>query len=316
MKKYLLLLTFIILTFKSANSQTNVYHPFPDSSVMWTGTYWYVSQGSGYCTVHNDYNLYISGDTTIGNYSYHKLYSNRHNYANCPPPGDYHYGIYSGVLRQDIANKKIYSIQNDADTLVYDFNLNLGDTLPVTSLNDAIWNNYITSIDSVLVGNQYRKRFWISCNTFNGNYNNYVALIEGVGSTFGVFAPIKPNEIMLDFSDGYELWCMSLNNQDVWPDTQNTNCDLILTIENNITDNKIFISKNPFSSETTLNSVYILKNAILTLSNSLGQEVKRIKNICGQTITLSRDNLSGGLYFFSLTQDNKTILTGKLIITD
>ncbi|MBI2271937.1 MAG: T9SS type A sorting domain-containing protein [Bacteroidetes bacterium] len=73
---------------------------------------------------------------------------------------------------------------------------------------------------------------------------------------------------------------------------------------------------NPFSSQTTLHTDNTLKNAILAVYNSLGEQVKQINNISGQTITLSRDNLPGGLYFIQLMQANKTIITDKLIITD
>jgi len=73
---------------------------------------------------------------------------------------------------------------------------------------------------------------------------------------------------------------------------------------------------NPFSYSTTLQTSVILDKAILTVYNSYGQKVKEIKNISGQTVTLYRDNLSMGLYFIRLTQDNKTILSDKLEITD
>ena len=73
---------------------------------------------------------------------------------------------------------------------------------------------------------------------------------------------------------------------------------------------------NPLSSSTTLHSNKLLKDATLTLYNSYGQKVKEIKNISGHTVILSRDNLSSGLYFVHLTQDNQVITTKKLIIID
>ncbi|MBK7957147.1 MAG: T9SS type A sorting domain-containing protein [Bacteroidetes bacterium] len=60
----------------------------------------------------------------------------------------------------------------------------------------------------------------------------------------------------------------------------------------------------------------IFTNATLTINNHLGQTVKQIENISGQSITLFRDNLQSGLYFIHLTQDNKTIATDKLVIAD
>lgn len=76
------------------------------------------------------------------------------------------------------------------------------------------------------------------------------------------------------------------------------------------------IFPNPFSSQTVLQTVNPLHNATLTVYNSHGQAVKQIKNINGQTVILSRDNLASGLYFVHLTQDNKVIATKKILITD
>ncbi|MBA2582915.1 MAG: T9SS type A sorting domain-containing protein [Bacteroidetes bacterium] len=60
----------------------------------------------------------------------------------------------------------------------------------------------------------------------------------------------------------------------------------------------------------------LLKNATLTVYNCFGQTVTEIKNISGQTVTLSRNNLVSGLYFICLTQEDKVIATDKLVITD
>lgn len=83
-------------------------------------------------------------------------------------------------------------------------------------------------------------------------------------------------------------------------------------IENN---DQLSVFPNPFSSETTLQTVKPLKNATLTLENISGQTVKQINNISGQTVILSRDNFPGGVYFIHLREENK-IYTHKLMITD
>lgn len=96
-----------------------------------------------------------------------------------------------------------------------------------------------------------------------------------------------------------------------------TNCLNTVGVEENIKDNlPTTIFPNPFSTQTTLQTDFFLKNATLTVYNLCGQTVKQIKNISGQTVTLHRDNLQSGLYFIHLTQDNKAITTDKLVITD
>ena len=72
---------------------------------------------------------------------------------------------------------------------------------------------------------------------------------------------------------------------------------------------------NPFSFCTTLETKDILNNATMTIYNMLGQEVKKISNLSGQTITLYRDNLPDGPYYICLTEGNRIITTNKLIVS-
>jgi hypothetical protein len=87
-------------------------------------------------------------------------------------------------------------------------------------------------------------------------------------------------------------------------------------IDENKTEKGVIIFPNPFSSSTTIETDNIFKDATLIVYNLQGQQVKLIKNISGKTVTLHRDYLPMGLYFIHLIQDNKTIKTDKLIITD
>jgi len=86
---------------------------------------------------------------------------------------------------------------------------------------------------------------------------------------------------------------------------------------NSITQNSnITFFPNPFTTQTTLRTDKILKDATLILYNALGQQTTQVNNINGQTVTLHCDNLPCGLYYLQLTQDNQTIATDKLVITD
>lgn len=81
-------------------------------------------------------------------------------------------------------------------------------------------------------------------------------------------------------------------------------------------DKSVMIYPNPFFTETTVYTNKILKDATLTVFNSFGQIVKEIKNISGQTVVLHLDNRPVGLYFVRLTEDNRQIVTKKVIITE
>lgn len=73
---------------------------------------------------------------------------------------------------------------------------------------------------------------------------------------------------------------------------------------------------NPFNNQTTLRTDKKFQNATLIMNNNLGQTVKQMGNINGQTIVLERGNLPRGLYFIHLSEKNKIIAIKKLIITD
>jgi hypothetical protein len=76
------------------------------------------------------------------------------------------------------------------------------------------------------------------------------------------------------------------------------------------------VSPNPFATQTTLHTNHLLHNASLTVYNCLGQTVKEIKHISGHTFTLFRENVSSGLYFIRLMQDNKLLMEGPIVIAD
>jgi hypothetical protein len=73
---------------------------------------------------------------------------------------------------------------------------------------------------------------------------------------------------------------------------------------------------NPFSFATTFKSSEELKDASLSIQTLLGQEVKQINNISGNEITIERGNLPAGIYFISISQNNKRIILKKVLITD
>jgi hypothetical protein len=73
---------------------------------------------------------------------------------------------------------------------------------------------------------------------------------------------------------------------------------------------------NPCLAQTTLRTSRPLDNATLTVCNMYGQTVKRMENLRGQTVVLSRANLESGLYSVWLLQDGKVISVDKLVIAD
>jgi aminopeptidase N len=79
---------------------------------------------------------------------------------------------------------------------------------------------------------------------------------------------------------------------------------------------QLTVYPNPFKTQTNIQTAMELNDATLILYNKLGQVIKEIRSIFGQTIVLSRDNLPADLYIVQLLQNNQTIATRKIVILD
>lgn len=176
----------------------------------------------GSCMSDKTYNYFLSGDTLANGYTYKKVMRQGMETVywqggNPPPPpmctGTTQFGPeLVALLRQD--GLAIFEWQEDMEVLVYDFDLNTGDTLPLSTTN---WNPDITvgAIDSVLVGTEWRKRFAL--------INSWAPyLVEGVGSSHGLLEPVS------NFFDcGYELDCYGLGSTGYYPG-QGPDCHMVM----------------------------------------------------------------------------------------
>lgn len=113
-----------------------------------------------------------------------------------------------------------------------------------------------------------------------------------------------------------------MGNETFW---DSINCPLNLGIGNMETSEfpELQIYPNPFNSSATIRFNSTISKGELNIFDVLGRQVKQLNlpagqagNIFGQSITLHRGNLPGGLYFIRLTQDNKIYAAEKLVITD
>lgn len=215
MRRHLLLILFSLSLFSFA--QTNVYHPFPDSNAVWRETYYYnpcncPNPCMNSCGYEAQYVL--NGDTAIGSHVYHKVSMQSAVFSNGMqlPPGAP--GFWAGI-RQDTAARKVYCCipsKSVADTLLYDFTLQVGDTLRGFLANFTTTLT-VTSVDSVLVGSSYRKRIVLGP-AIGGLAVNH-EIIEGIGFTAGLFDNTYTAE------EGGQLICFKQETQTLYP---NSNC--------------------------------------------------------------------------------------------
>ena len=269
MKKIILL--FLIFNATFSFSQTSVYHEFPDSNAVWNFdcVQWMCMPigAGGQANVHFQYSVIINGDTTINGLTYDKLFTpfiHEILNVNCQMwmgPG------YKGAVREDVSLKKVFYVpQSDtAEQLLYDFNMQVGDTVQ-GYLRSYLQPGFDTviSIDSVLVGNTFRKRWYV-----NNSY--FISIIEGIGSTYGLIEPSPGTST--DFPT-YDLTCYRLFDATLYPDTL-TNCDLITSLPS-VEEGRNTIHVYPNPSRGRLNIE----------SDDAGMEEIRLLDLSGRTIQI------------------------------
>ncbi|HRQ85041.1 MAG TPA: T9SS type A sorting domain-containing protein [Flavobacteriales bacterium] len=198
-------IAFLVST-SQVKGQFNVYHPFPDSNAVWGMTSWCMDGQCGDAAhIQNSY----AGDTLIDGFQYKRIqeiFVMTSSNGCCYPPEN----LGSGFLREDTIAKKVYwrSEAMAGDTLLYDFDVQVGDTLTgYMGSCDMTWT--VGSIDSILIDLNYRKRI-----NYEVSFDPGIqfSIIEGIGSTYGLTTcPFVPFEM------GIFLSCYTVDGDLLYP---------------------------------------------------------------------------------------------------
>jgi hypothetical protein len=199
-------------------------------------------------------------------------------------------------------NSKLYFTTNGSHQLIQ-YDLSAGNAAAIAASRDLIFNASTWPLAGMQLGPD--GKIYIA-----GNYD-YLDVIESPNIAGGS-CNYSHDAIYLGHIAWYGItnFIDSYNYKNGIP-----NCNA-LSVNEAETGTVISVYPNPFSSEAALHTGRPLRNATLTLSNCLGQSVKEIKNISGETIIMQLGSLVSGLYFFRLAEVNEMPVTGKLIITD
>lgn len=189
-----ILLIFLFALFISSETFSQTFIPFPSDSVIWTDGSQSVQSPCSpalACCSWTDY--LIVKDTLIANLIYHKLLAFDHSHKGCGNPNFSqvnHPQRAAGFFRNDSVNQKVWyrSSSSLADSLLYDFDLQVGSQYPTTYLTANLGVTYI--VDSIKQGIYYgqnRNEYYLS-DSSSGLQK--VVLIEGIGGSSGFLNPI------------------------------------------------------------------------------------------------------------------------------
>ena len=157
---------------------------------------------------------FIHEDTLINNLNYYKLYKSGVAYYDMP----FHYAnVYVGAIREDDNN--IYYIKKNrtTETWLYNFNLNVGDTVKSAIAKGKT----VISIDTLPSGRKI----------FNYDLGHYTRgfLIEGIGTNGGLFSGGTSYIPLHSGERACYLICYAENGALVYQSTPNinSNCEIV-----------------------------------------------------------------------------------------
>ena len=276
------LLVFLFCLSLVAKAQSS-YTPFPDSNATWQVNYYNSGSGGSYGQFNPLVTVYTqTGDTIVSGISYYKLDTGK---------------TYAGGLRQDVSNRKVYYLPPDStkDTLLYDFNLKVGDTLPLSYINHCD-TSIVTSIDSQLIGSSYYKTFNFSCTP---------TFIEGIGSVVGLLESVPPGGF---FESAYILACFNVNL--VAQHTPGINCSEMAGVMPTTPTDTIYIFPNPATDLVSI-EFSSSKTGTLELLDAQGRTMKE-QPLADDKTYLNLTGLSAGLYLLHITTPGGSSFT-KLV---
>lgn len=291
----------IALLFAFFGSYAQTYIPFPEVNVEWVSRVLYEdpqNKGGDYC-----YNSHIEtdGDTIINGLKYIKLKETKVQRM-------YEPFVCRGVdttipvkvslfgwLRNDSANKKVYLKKRYMvnDTLLYDFNLHIGDTVPSTYL---FYNNWPSNPDIVYsskrsnIGGKDRNVYVYG----SGSSSYHDSLVEGIGSFYG------ENGMNLILTGGAGLTgtflCMMVSGKKIFP--PNGTCLVNTSInEKKLDRSEINIYPNPAKENFRIEFPVDIKIESVQLYDCTG---RLAKSFMPNSEIYSVENLASGIYFLKM----------------
>ncbi len=296
--------TFALALLISLFASSQSYHPFPESNTFWRYTYSGVPNDCP-CMGTCHYSQYlISGDTLIGSLTYYKLTESRITLLEgCAEVYD-NYG-YQGAFRNDIETKNVWFVPEGENTeaLLYEFDLQIGDTLSQGILNPNGDDYFVMDIDSVEIGGNYRKRFLIK---FEYNYwGEPFKIIEGIGGQ----NLIRPLENWNNFETGYWFNCINIADTLIYPGS----CEMIVGTNPIIKEQSFEIFPNPTSGQLWIKNPNSKEDFIsVEIFNSFGKKLMEFET--SEEITqIDLSEKPKGVYLIRIKSGSK-VFSEKIIV--
>lgn len=295
-----LFLLVVLITTPTIKAQN--YMPMAVDSSYWLLSDNYNCRNFGVIFDEHRVDYYLYGDTTITSINYKKVYRRTGYKAFCGdtiPPSYSPFQLY-GVIRDDTLNKKVYAIlfQNlngtscpiNQEFMLYDFDLQVGDSIKTNDWCLLASNAEITQIQQTNIYSINTTEYWVSFY----NSNPYLPFYQGIG--YGPFDLMFYNVNAGGL--GLYQYCRG-------------GCDIALGLGNKtFLSTEITISPNPNNGIFNIALPTVKDEIQVSIYNLSGQQIKNITLKDKGIIDISKQ--PNGVYFVKVIHQHK-VITQKII---
>jgi hypothetical protein len=212
-----------------------------------------------------------------------------------------------GVFR--IEDSRVYFKEafSSSEFLLYEFDLDVGDTLPLSFINNFSVPIVVAEIDTLYFDGVPHRRY-----SLEGSSVFYDELIEGVGNING---PIQHLGLGIDIS--HTLVCFSLDGNSQFPDSSaECSSNTVMSVDELYPkENSIAVYPNPSRGKVT---IQINSNQLITqfiLFDTVGKELKR-RMVSDDYIELEREQLPQGIYYLQLLFSDGKVKNERVMYID
>lgn len=308
MKKPIVIIAILVF---SLNIYCQDYIPLVDTNSVWNVT-WNCYPPPPYPCYMEYYRYQIFDDTLYNDTLYKKLFKVDMNKYCSSIIID---SSFEGGIREEVENKKVYYNKMDGwgEKLLYDFTLEVGDTVPWTYNN--FWGYpelYVSSIDYIQCTDGLRKRFIYSRPTWFD-----IEVIEGIGAYTGLLEEMRIFEYISTMRCFYNSDTMIYMNP--YENSCNLEMDTCVTtdiLKHETPSETIRVYPIPTSTYTSVEIINPRGKYVdykLTITDALGI-LKHESSFQDRYIIIDSKKHGAGMYFYLVHFKNQRIASGVLII--
>ena len=245
--------------------------------------------------------FFIDGDSIVNNLNYKQIWVSTDSLNTA---------TFQGLLREEI--EKVYYLPTYGDEgLLYDFGLNVGDTVSIISLPsqyEGEFEIFVAAIDTIEYEGVQRKRMLIDSeeNTFTEFW------IEGIGDTWG---PLYTMIYNYGICPSWELICVHEYDELIYMVPYTESCyEVNVGIDELIQNSKILLSQNPVKQDQSIEVKADKAMGNIQVYSVSGKLIKTISSPFNKKQSIKTHDLKKGLYLLKIEMADGEVLTSKVLV--